>query len=120
MQEVELKSWFAMQEMSSDRVALIVRHEAVLGRLEEALQENSALQALLLEQANQVGALGAAQEALGRQAEAQKQLQGLQEHSLQSQVDLHLHIFVPLLGLQSLSCAFEVGGEQMCLTVILG
>ncbi len=67
----------------------MVRHEAVLGRLEEALQENSSLQALLLEQANQVGALGAAQEAISRQVEAQKQLQSLQEHGLQSQVTLH-------------------------------
>ena len=75
-----------MQVMSSERVALMVRHEAVLGRLEEALQENSALQAQLLEQANQVGALGAAQEALGQQLEAQQQLQGLQGSSLQSQV----------------------------------
>ncbi|BDA44627.1 hypothetical protein COCOBI_06-1030 [Coccomyxa sp. Obi] len=76
----------AIQVMSSERVALMVRHEAVLGRLEEALQENSALQAQLLEQANQVGALGAAQDALGQQLEAQQQLQGLQGRSLQSQV----------------------------------
>ena len=39
-------------------MALMLRHEAVLGHLEEALKENNALQTLLLEQAYQVG-LGA-------------------------------------------------------------
>ena len=43
-----------VQAMSSDRLALMVRHEAVLRRLEEALQENNDLQAVLLEQSHEV------------------------------------------------------------------
>jgi hypothetical protein len=98
--------------MSSERVVLMMRHEAVLRHLEEALKENNTLQTLLLEQAYQVsmmaswlavdglrcfvasqtiahfqvGALGAAQDALKQQLEAQQQLQTLQGESFQDQV----------------------------------
>lgn len=75
-----------LQAMTSERAALMARHEADLGRMEDALQENNMLQSLLLEQASQVGALDAAQEALRQQLQVQKQLQGLHGRSLQTQV----------------------------------
>ena len=37
-----------------DRVALMVRHESVLARLEEALKDNNSLQHIMMDQAGQV------------------------------------------------------------------
>ena len=43
-----------MQGMTTDRVALMVRHESVLARLEEALKDNDSLQHVMMDQAQQV------------------------------------------------------------------
>ena len=52
------------QGMTTDRVALMVRHESVLARLEEALKDNNSLQHVMMDQAEQVHMQGSSMSSL--------------------------------------------------------